>query len=386
MSAEITPEKEASLRAEVLSQDGVEQELDSEAAIALCDLLGETKEHGQEELLSRVLRACEYVVPKAAHVLLKILRWRADKRLPQGINDPNMVSLFERAAPYWPVGFAAKPSADGCVMEIWRVGQFWPTELLACLTSEEIENVWLIHMERGLTEQAKVRSNMGKQRVNGVILVFDLNGMAGRHLNSEALSQLSAVLKLSQQYYVENVKSILVLNAGTVFATAWSVIKTVLHANTVAKVSVHSDAAIDALTERMGSADRIPNFLGGKDESTKIGKALPSDEGLVTVKAAETHFVVIDQLPSDASSMLQVMFETEEAAMGFGVYWYPAAKKGKEVELVPMKKYDSHVAPLKVEVPRPEGEGIIRLAFDNENNSWGSRKVWVEHSWKSTSA
>lgn len=376
-------EEEVALCTELRAVDGVEEELQSKSSVVFANLLGETLESGQQECLRRVVRACENNIPKAAHVLKTILRWRAEQGLPEILEDEDRMKLFERARPYWPVGFAAQPSEDGCVLEIWRIGQFWPTELLQCCSEEEVGKVWMTHMEMGLQKQREARQSLGRPVVNGHILLFDLSGMARRHLYGAGLSRLKEVLGWSQRYYVENVRAIFVVNAGIIFEAAWVIIKQVLHANTVKKVSVHSDSAIEALASRIGGLDKIPTFLGGTDEASQVGnmERISEGEGEVSVGAGKQHVVTVEvDADREKSDVLEILFESETYDMDLGIYWYAAEKKNVEVELIERKKYHSHVTPQKVEIPNP-GPGKVVLIFDNEESMIYGKTLWLQHSW-----
>ena len=56
----------------------------------------------------------------------------------------------QRCEPFFICGFYSHPTATGQVLEVWRVGQIWPAEILDKFTPADLEAVWFSHLERGV--------------------------------------------------------------------------------------------------------------------------------------------------------------------------------------------------------------------------------------------
>ena len=195
---------------------------------------------GDDYLLARYLRGTAFVVGHAHRVLQKMLAWRKEQRL--FLSDPKRIAVWQRLSPFFPAGYH-RHTVNGEIVELWRIGQIWPAEIVSNFSQEEVELAWFFHTESSLQQQQRLAQELGwAAGTAALVLVMDLQGMGKRHIAPRGLSLIAGLFATTQKVYVENISRILVINAPKLFEVAFSVIRPALHPNTVAKISVHAGA------------------------------------------------------------------------------------------------------------------------------------------------
>eukprot|EP01052_Picozoa_sp_SAG31_P041489 SAG31_NODE_6306_length_2073_cov_1.774569_1_plen_333_part_00 len=126
-------------------------ELSSASGSTLCKVL-----RSQDCLLLRFLRGTSFSVPHSKKVLARMLAWRRAERIDQLLTDPATIGLCERCDPFFIAGYYPQPTLTGQVLEIWRIGQIWPAEILEKFTQKDLEAIWFSHLERGLRAQGEI--------------------------------------------------------------------------------------------------------------------------------------------------------------------------------------------------------------------------------------
>ena len=357
------------------------EDLQSPGGLALSKVL-----RGEDVVLLRFLRGTAFSVPHARKVLERMLTWRSEQKINELLTDVDTVELCQRSEPFFTAGFHGH-TADGQVLEIWRLDQIWPAEVLEKFTASDLELIWFSHLERGLQAQGAVADELGLSGAAGSILVVDLIGFGTRHLGPVALRTISALFATAQKMYVENIVKIWIVNAPSAFAMAWEVLKKVLHPNTVAKVELTSGSNATKLIEMMGSPTALPDFLGGTDTSCTVGHAKPPPSEWVTIPAGgvtdETIRVEMegpDGVEIEEKRKVVVSFWTQDYAGLFSVDVRPVDGfdgPGQYETLLPAASYISHVRVQVVEVVVPTDKATsLTTAFDVRLR-WDNRSAWM---------
>lgn len=328
---------------------------------------------GDDFVLIRFLRATEFVVPYAHRVLQKCLEWRA----AQGLfaEDPKRQQLFERIAQMFPAGYH-RYTTRGEPVELWRIGQFWPAEIMEQFSREEIEHIWFHHLECSLYAQRDVAVRLGWDGgTAGLVLVMDLQGMGKRHLAPSVLKLVSGLFGIGQKMYPENVNRILVVNAPKLFELGFSAVKPALHENTIKKIAVASSANTELLGEMLGGNHRLPTFLGGMDTDCTIGHPEVDDADWVVVRAGERYTQQLHVPPASEGSGVRVAtisFQSRSFGARFSVWRQPDFQVVRPSERVCVRErqlYPSHVHLQRVEMPLGLEGCMLELEFDN-SDSW----------------
>lgn len=328
---------------------------------------------GDDYMLIRFLRATDFVVPYAHRVLQKCLEWREEQGL--FAEDPRRQELFARIEPMFPAGYH-RYTTRGEPVELWRIGQIWPDEMLEQFSQEEIEHIWFHHLERSLYAQREVATQLGWEGgTAGLVLVMDLQGMAKRHLSPGVLKLVSGLFGIGQKVYPENVNQIMVVNAPTLFEWGFSAVKPALHENTIKKITVVSSANTEVLAELLGGYHRLPTFLGGSDSDCAIGHPEVEDSAWVLVSPGACHRHEL-RVPPEAEC-----FDTRRVAITFRSRWFGArfavwrrpddqgSESGERVCVKQVELYPSHVYPQSLSVPLGREGCTLELEFNN-SDSW----------------
>ena len=128
------------------------------------------------------------------------------------------------------------------------------------VTEDELRAYYVWFMERSLTLQNEKNTDDGTPW-RGMIEVHDLSGVGFSHIYVPGLRMLSRVLKIGQEHYPENMRKTVFIHAPRIFTAAWSILSTVIDANTLAKISIRADDGGDELRRAVGGAERVAEIF-----------------------------------------------------------------------------------------------------------------------------
>ena len=375
------PEPEAELAAVMHTPPGFIGNLDAEQAAALGELRALAAPElssdagqrlsallrGDDYVLVRFLRATGFVVPYAHRVLQKCLDWRAAQGL--FFDDPGRQQLFARIEPMFTAGYH-RYTTRGEPVELWRIGQIWPHEMLEQFSQEEIEHIWFHHLERSLHAQRDVAAGLGWEGgTAGLVLVMDLQGMGKRHLAPRVLKLVSGLFGIGQKMYPENVNRIIVCNAPALFELGFSAVKPALHENTIAKISVVSSANTEALAEMLGGLHRLPTFLGGTDSDCRIGHREVDEWQVVGAGACHIETLHVPAADADGARQAVVCFRSRSFGARVAVFRRAAGGEGERASVKELQLYQSHACPQRLALPLGAEPCVLEIDFDN-SDSW----------------
>merc|ERR1711939_33685 len=85
--------------------------------------------------------------------------------------------------------------------------------------------------------------------MGGTLEIYDAGGLSFSQLHAGGLRLLARVLGLGAAHYPENLGKAFIINAPSVFAMGWRIIKPVLNKNTQAKISINAGGCREELLE-----------------------------------------------------------------------------------------------------------------------------------------
>ena len=203
--------------------------------------------------------------------------WEDPNWRPQILNE-----AAKRVAPMMPCGRHGF-TATGQVIEIWRINQLRPNDILEKCSREDISLWWHFHLESGMLSTLEGAAKF-QNPLRGQILVFDMHGFGVRHLHKSCISLLISLFGIGQSKYPESLNRVFVLNAPTLFSGLWNTVKGVLNERTRNKIVMTSKGMHDDL-KALVPPERMPVFLGG-DCPCNIGEEISaSGAGFTTVRS-----------------------------------------------------------------------------------------------------
>eukprot|EP00939_MAST-03C_sp_MAST-3C-sp1_P003530 g3530.t1 len=104
----------------------------------------------------------------------------------------------------------------------------------------------------------------------GVVVVQDLNGIGLAHCSRTLLALVKIVAFLLDQYYPENLKRAIVINAPRIFSWLWSIVKKFIAPETREKIQIVGGDPMPVLTKYIDPAN-IPAYINGGQRRDKDG-------------------------------------------------------------------------------------------------------------------
>ena len=150
-----------------------------------------------------------------------------------------------------------------------RVGKFSATSpgVKRPFSADEWVNLWAWDMEEHLTQMRKSSLACGKA-VHKFCMIGDLKG-SGTYSGMKTLPLLKLLGKNVETFYPEIVGKVILINAGTVFASLYKIAKRFLDPITAAKIEVHSGVPKKVM-ENYFDVSIIPVEFGGTNEEVVV--------------------------------------------------------------------------------------------------------------------
>ncbi|ETV90740.1 hypothetical protein H310_14529 [Aphanomyces invadans] len=211
------------------------------------------KKHRMEKTLAEVKR---------------IMEWRTQHGADGILNVPlDKATLFHQC---WPSAVYGEDTA-GHVINMERLVEINVDSFHANFTVDEILRHRMKHLERIQAELGASSKRKGKL-VYKHIYIFDLAGMAWKHVAPSVMSYLKPIFDLGQVYYPESLFRMYLVNAPFVFWGTWKVVSSFIDPETRQKIQIYkSSAAFVAEAQKQGlSLDAIPKLLGGNHPGRAI--------------------------------------------------------------------------------------------------------------------
>jgi len=168
-----------------------------------------------------------------------------------------LTEVRERIGAVWPAAYCGF-TVDHSPVLLARLGRLDVGALMEQATEDEFKQYYLSWMEQSLVLQVE-----GSQRAaaesgvpRGMVEVYDCAGLSVAALTPH-LRLLKSVLSLGQAHYPENLRTALFINAPLGYASAWSLVSSVLSERTASKVEIRRDDGAERLQELLGSPEAV---------------------------------------------------------------------------------------------------------------------------------
>jgi len=209
--------------------------------------------------LLRFLRAFKHDVQSAETGFRGALQWRQDRR-------PDLIYEKLQGAPHpitsrYMTGSWCGNDRSGAPVMYDRLGQLDLPSILACVSPTDIEefHIWKQEVHTRLLADAE---QMSGQPQHQILVILDMQGLGLRHCNRQGMRIIKNCIAMDSKYYCERLKRMLIINAGSIFANLWGVVKNVVDDDTREKIQIFRDTPTKLLLELI-EPSQLPKYLGG---------------------------------------------------------------------------------------------------------------------------
>lgn len=171
--------------------------------------------------LLRFLRARDFSVEKASHMLLESLKWRQENNVDRMLDEYKQPSIVKQ---HFPGGWH-HTDKDGRPLYILRLGHMDVKGLLKSLGEEGLLKLALQICEEGLQLIEQATNKTGKPVLDWCLLC-DLDGLSMRHLWRPGLKALLHIIETVERNYPETLGRMFIVRAPRVFPIAWTIVST----------------------------------------------------------------------------------------------------------------------------------------------------------------
>lgn len=346
-----------------------------------------------DHFLLRWLRAREFNVNKAEHMLRESMAWRKKVGADTILADYQPSELFLKL---FPGGFLdCSPEGHACYL--LPIGNIDIKGFLELVPADDIKRHALYLLE-SIMDRLKRSSTQKNKVIETVFFIADFENFTMRQLYSwQVINLLTDMLKAYEDNYPEILEKAYVINAPRFFPLLWKFIRPFMTQRTVDKVAIYgTDDWKEGLMERF-DPDFVPQHWGGNmvgpdgdprcphiiclggdvPDSFKeeLAKRRLSREAGVTVQRIERRSRW--ELPMRVSrrgEQLSWSFQTATGDLSFGVRYEPPFEGGSPTYLIEQQRLPScSLLPERGRLvcDRP---GTYVLEFDN-SYSWVNSKT-----------
>ncbi|KAJ1918705.1 hypothetical protein H4219_002427 [Mycoemilia scoparia] len=266
-------------RADVIARFREALDKENSDASAYCD----------DSTLWRFAVARKLDIPKAMEMITGWYKWRQDEKIDNlplarsdnnlsvpypirgytGLNDANLMpgngikDYLLRTNQYFGGGCWHKFDKEGHPVYIERIGRYSAKQIPKHCASSEVLEMHYIFQEFLTQVLLKECSKKAGHEIDKQVVIFDCTGLSLGMLHWPALNMLQELLSSDQLYYPERMYKTYLVNAPSMFVTAWNIVKSWLDPRVISKVTIMNKNFKDALLEQI-PAENLPKFLGGE--------------------------------------------------------------------------------------------------------------------------
>ncbi|CAB9531077.1 SEC14-like protein [Seminavis robusta] len=161
--------------------------------------------------------------PAAEQKFRKMIEWRLRNKVDSLLKEyhPNPL-LMDHS----PVAFLADYDHEGDPIYCERGGACDAKGLLKRFSKEQLmrHSIWLREVQSDGAWLDDYKEQMGRPVVS-ITVVYDLQGLCGRHLQPNVISFFQRLMNITEEYYPGPVKRVIVIRSPPIFRTVWAVVK-----------------------------------------------------------------------------------------------------------------------------------------------------------------
>lgn len=346
----------------------------------------------------RWLRARNFDIQQSKEMMKKSIAWRKANNIDGLTKDDYKPPEFVHSTL---IGGMYGVDKQGGPVWIYPFGNFQIKPFLRGCTVKEILMLMAWRCEQGMKKMREQSKKLGKV-VETQTVIFDFDNFSMlQALTTEAVSAVSAFIRMYEANYPERLHQAFVINVPSLFSVLFNLIKPLLTGNTLTKVHVlgKGDNWKEEILKYV-DADQLPKQWGGNcvDENTgdpfcsthitiarpiteadyrRRSSVLNGDQGgsaaaTVAVDRRSCHEVPVSV--TQAGSRLCWEYETEDHDIGFTVVRVPDAHGADDVTMLPWQREDSHLKPREGSLLCQE-PGTYVLKFDNTFSACRGKKL-----------
>ncbi|KAI6218681.1 CRAL/TRIO domain protein [Aphelenchoides fujianensis] len=303
--------------------------------------------------------------------------------------DPDSLNVYIRglypACDYFTGGLMGYDKEGNCIV-VQSVGKIQPKLLVHCGRVSDVFRLSVLEAAMTLKLIKKQERQRGKQL--GIVLILDLEGLCMDHIVPSTIKVYMNLLRLLQDMFPDIAQKIYVVNAPSLFASAFNMVKPAIAEKSRQKVQVLSHSYDEVLCRELGAENVLSHWRGEKvvergDATTgtlRMG-GIPPDN-LRYSPAANRHHVgdgELTRLVVPARNRRTV--DVECAAAGQRIRWFFhsngdvdfSVQLGDLVVVPKFRLHTDHVPEYnEVLVKQP---GTYTLIFDNSFSTFFSKEV-----------
>uniref|UniRef100_A0A8D2B556 SEC14 like lipid binding 6 n=1 Tax=Sciurus vulgaris TaxID=55149 RepID=A0A8D2B556_SCIVU len=336
--------------------------------------------NANDSFLLRWLRAQRFDLQKSEDMLRKHMEFRKQQDLDNILawEPPEVVKLYSASSicghdregsPIW-YHIATGLDVKGLFLSVSKQD----------LLREKLRNCEL------LLHQCELQTQKLGKKVEKITAVFDLEGLSLRHLWKPGVELAQEFLSALEANYPEILKHVIIVRPPSLFAVAFSLIKSYMNEETRRKVMILGDNWKQELTKFI-SPDQLPVEFGGTMTDpdgnpkclTKInyGGEVPKSYHLCKqVRMQYEHTVTVGRGSSQQveneilfpGCVLRWQFASDGGDIGFGVFLKTKMgerqRAGEMTEVLPSQRYNAHLVPEDGSLACLKA-GVYVLRFDN---------------------
>ncbi|XP_025092683.1 retinal-binding protein-like isoform X2 [Pomacea canaliculata] len=311
-------------------------------------------QHDDYELL-KWLKARQYDVVKAEEMYRTSMAYRqklgVDKLLEE-YEPPEVLKMYLAG------GFSGYDK-EGSPVKVELFGRLDIKGIVYSAKKVDLEKTKLLQCEKTVMDW-KQQSEKSGDRVDGLTVIFDMEGVTSRVLWRPGLQMYLHLVKVLEDNYPEMMKRMFVVNAPRIFPLLYKLCRPLISEDTRNKIHVLGSNFKDTLLKYI-DAEELPMFLGGLKTDpdgnprcvTMIcqGGEVPKeyylldnkdDDHMKTASISRGGKLCLSYQVDVAGSVLRWEFKTEDFDIDFGVFMVQGENS---VPVVPLQRVNSHIVP-----------------------------------------
>ncbi|RUS79536.1 hypothetical protein EGW08_012704, partial [Elysia chlorotica] len=318
--------------------------------------------------LMKWLKARCFDVDKAEAMFRTSMAYRERMKVDTLLTDWEPPEVIQKYMTGGPVGH----DKEGSTVRVELYGRLDMKGLMYSCRRQDMERFKLMQNEE-LVRDWEIMSKKLNKRVDGVTVIFDMEGVSSKMLWRPGLQMYLHLVRTLEDNYPEALKKLFIVNAPRIFPLLYKIARPLVSEDT--KKKIHVLGVMHPVKVEVDYNNYFTHYppLPSTHHQIKQGGPVPEkyylnteeDESccqhMTQVTVARGDQLSIDTQVKDAGSVLRWEFKTDGYDIGFGVFRQDG---GEKVAVVPVERVNSHMVPedgsYSCDVP-----GTYTVVFDN---------------------
>ncbi|EFX85496.1 hypothetical protein DAPPUDRAFT_300430 [Daphnia pulex] len=343
-----------------------------------------------DEYLLTWLVARNFDVAQSEKMLRRSLEWREENSIDGILHQWKPPKVLLEYYPMKVVGH------DKCYNPLWikGFGQADWRGLLHSVNKRDFLRYVCYIAEQG-SEEFRKCSQLAQRPITSSTFIIDMEELSMKQIAHRPLRDIGLeAIKVLEANYPEVIRKVFIINAPKLFTMVFSIVKPFLHQMTLDKINIFGFDKKEwsaALLKEI-DAEQLPAQYGGTLTDLKasdpskftIGGEVPKSYYLKVVKPSTKSYMTslsvskgnkkkLEFQITTTNSLLKWEFMTEEADIGFSIYYLKA--NGEKGYLVTPEKIQSHLM-MEVGEVNCTRVGTYIMEFDNSYSYIRSKNIW----------